>query len=112
MTSEEIKIRRKSYIDFKQLERLLFKEFGLTKDITQVYDYLDTFKGIDFTNVDLDDGWFDFNYKDMCLTIRENTNGFVVLFDGIELYDKEGNFMAYVKFQDLEKEFLEYEEMI
>lgn len=114
----EMKILRRAYIDYKQLERLLDIEFGETADLNAVYEYIKRLSDlkhlgyhIDFTNVDIEEGYFDFNYNDMCLTISVyNTRLIVKLADSIEIWnDKESSYLAEFDFDSLEKLILGYE---
>lgn len=91
----ELRILRRAYVDYINLERLLNVEFGETTNINKVYEYIEELKhqrylgyNIDFTNVELDEGFFDFNYNDMCLSISVyNTRNIVKLCDSIEVWD-------------------------
>ena len=112
----EMKILTRVYIDYKQLERKLNIDFGDTYDIEKVYNYMLKLKENDttigFTNVDLDIcEYFDFNYKDMCLTISKNNYRNVCkLAESIELWnDKETTYINTIDFEELEKLVLGYE---
>lgn len=110
LTDQQIK--KRAYIDYKQLERKLAIDLGDTKDLEKVYNYIDDLKGTSFTNVNLEVGeYFDFNYKDMCLTISKNNYRNVCkLTESIELWnDKEETYIGTFDFEDLEKEVLGYE---
>ena len=65
---------------------------------------------IGFTNVDLDLGYFDFNYKDMLLTISKyNRREVVKLGEDIIIYDDEmGTDFDEMNFEELEKIVLGY----
>ena len=111
----EMKILTRVYVDYKQLERKLNIDFGDTYDIEKVYNYMLNLKENDttigFTNVDLDLGYFDFNYKDMCLTISKNNYRNVCrLAESIELWnDNETTYINTIGFEELEKLVLGYE---
>lgn len=114
---EDMKILKRAYIDYKQLERKLSINIGDTDNIKKVYDYILELKGndntISMTNVDLDIcEYFDFNYKDMCLTISKNNYRNVCkLAESIELWnDKETTYINTIDFDELEKLVLGYEE--
>lgn len=110
LTDQQIK--KRAYIDYKQLERQLNIDIGDTEDIVKVYNYIDDLRGVSFTNVDLEnDKYFDFNYKDMCLTIsKDNMRNVCKLTESIELWnDKENTYIGTFDFNDLEKEVLGYE---
>lgn len=110
---EELKILKRAYIDYKQLERQLYTDIGDTDNISKVYDYFKNYvRGASFTNIDLEVGeYFDFNYKDMCLTISKNNIREVCrLADSIELWnDKENTYINTIGFEELEKVVLGYE---
>ena len=108
-----MKVLKRAYIDYKQLERQLNIDIGDTGDIRKVYDYIDDLRGASFTNVSLEVGeYFDFNYKDMCLTISKNNYRNVCkLTESIELWnDKEETYIDTLDFDDLEKIVLGYDE--
>lgn len=116
-SEEDMKILKRAYIDYKQLERKLSINIGDTDNIKKVYDYILELKGndntISMTNVDLDIcEYFDFNYKDMCLTISKNNYRNVCkLAESIELWnDKETTYINTIDFDELEKLVLGYEE--
>lgn len=110
----EMKILTRVYIDYKQLERKLNIDFGDTTDIEEVYNYIlelkknDTTIGI--TNVELDLGYFDFNYKDMLITISKyNKRGICKIAEDIIIYDDEmGTDFDEMNFEELEKIVLGY----
>lgn len=110
----EMKILTRVYVDYKQLERKLNIDFGDTTDIEEVYNYIlelkknDTTIGI--TNVELDLGYFDFNYKDMLITISKyNKRGICKIAEDIIIYDDEmGTDFEEMDFEDLEKIVLGY----
>jgi hypothetical protein len=110
---EDMKILRRAYIDYRQLERKLSIDIGDTDNIFKVYDYFKNYiSGISFTNIDLEVGeYFDFNYKDMCLTISKNNYRNVCkLAESIELWnDKETTYINTICFEELEKLVLGYE---
>lgn len=62
-TKEEYQILLRAYIDYKQLERELYLDFGETKDIQAVYNYIKElaeqtqFYHIDFVEVNLQEGY-------------------------------------------------------
>lgn len=104
--NEDMKILKRAYIDYRQLERKLSIDLGDTKDLEKAYNYINDLKGASFTNVDLEVGeYFDFNYKDMCLTISKNNyRGVCKLAESIELWnDKENKYINTILFEDLEK---------
>lgn len=110
---EDMKVLKRAYIDYKQLERQLNIDIGDTEDIRKVYDYIDDLRGASFTNVSLEVGeYFDFNYKDMCLTISKNNYRNVCkLAESVELWnDKEETYVGTLDFDDLEKIVLGYDE--
>lgn len=110
LTDQQIK--KRAYIDYKQLERKLAIDLGDTEDLEKVYNYINDLRGTSFTNVNLEVGeYFDFNYKDMCLTISKNNYRNVCkLTESIELWnDKEETYIGTFDFEDLEKEVLGYE---
>jgi len=110
----EMKILTRVYIDYKQLERKLSIDIGDTYDIEKVYKYMLELKKKDttigFTNIDLDLGYFDFNYKDMLLTISKyNKREVCKLGEDIIIYDDEmGTDFDEMNFEDLEKIVLGY----
>ncbi len=83
---KDMKILKKAYVDYRQLERKLSIDFGDTHDIEKVYKYIEKMAednvSISFTNVDLDLGYFDFYYNDMLLTISTNNRREVVKLSG------------------------------
>lgn len=109
----DLEVKKRAYIDYKQLERKLLRKFGMNYiDIKQVYDYINNMskynKSINFTNVDLKEGYFDFNYNDMCLTISKyNEREVYLLSDSIELWNNE-SLIGNIGFEELEKEVLSY----
>lgn len=110
---EDMKVLKRAYIDYKQLERQLNIDIGDTEDIRKMYDYIDDLRGASFTNVSLEVGeYFDFNYKDMCLTISKNNYRNVCkLAESVELWnDKEETYIDTILFEDLEKIVLGYDE--
>ena len=110
----------------KQLQELAYLSPGLlfhfqyknkeAEDITSnrgILDYIDDLRGASFTNVSLEVGeYFDFNYKDMCLTISKNNYRNVCkLAESVELWnDKEETYIGTLDFDDLEKIVLGYDE--
>ena len=113
---EDMKILKRAYIDYKQLERKLSIDIGDTDNIKKVYDYILELKRNDdtigMTNVDLDIcEYFDFNYKDMCLTISKNNYRNVCrLAESIELWnDNKTTYINTIDFEELEKLVLGYE---
>ena len=110
----EMKILTRVYVDYKQLERKLNIDFGDTTDIEEVYNYIlelkknDTTIGI--TNVELDLGYFDFNYRDMLITISKyNRREVVKLAEDIIIYDDENaTDFDEMNFEELEKIVLGY----
>lgn len=114
-SEEDMKILKRAYIDYKQLERQLNIDIGDTEDIKKVYNYInECVRGTNMTNVDLEvQEYFDFNYKDMCLTISKSNNIRRVckLSDSIELWnDNETSYINTIGFEDLEKIVLGYDE--
>ena len=115
-TDEEMEILTRCYVDYKQLERLLYIEIGNTTDITKVYNFMVDLKRKDnrfgFTNVELDEGYFDFNYRDMLLTISTyNTRKICLLGNLICVYDdKNCCDLCEIDFDDLEKLIFNYVE--
>lgn len=112
-SEEDMKILKRAYIDYKQLERKLNIDIGDTDNIKKVYDYMSNLREVSMTNVDLDIcDYFDFNYKDMCLTISKNNYRNVCkLAESIELWnDKETKYINTIDFEELEKLVLDYEE--
>lgn len=108
MLIEKEFIYKRAYIDYKQLERQLAIDIGETTNIKEVYDYVGQLPTVSFIDVDLDYGYFDFNYKDMCLTISTfNNRGIVRLAESIDLWDN-GCLLDVIDFNDLERKiFLE-----
>ena len=110
----EMKILTRVYVDYKQLERKLNIDFGDTTDIEEVYNYILELKKNDntigITNVELDLGYFDFNYKDMLITISKyNKRGICKIAEDIIIYDDEmGTDFEEMDFEDLEKIVLGY----
>ena len=110
----EMKILTRVYVDYKQLERKLNIDFGDTIDIEEVYNYILELKKNDntigITNVELDLGYFDFNYKDMLITISKyNKRGICKIAEDIIIYDDEmGTDFEEMDFEDLEKIVLGY----
>lgn len=101
-------IKEKSYVDYLILKKKIEKDIGDTKDMQVMYDYIDKIKGASYTNVELDFGYFDFNYKFMCLTIDNyNDDKICRLSESIEIYDEFGMFVGEYSFDKLEKEVLE-----
>ena len=112
-TEEEFKILKRAYIDYLQLERQLSVDIGDTEDLEEVYNYFSGVRGVSFTNVDLDcQFYFDFNYKDMCLTISKNNYRSVCkLADSVEIWgDDTIGLIDSMSFTSLEKLVLGYEE--
>lgn len=112
-SEEDMKILKRAYIDYKQLERKLSIDLGDTEDLEKAYDYINDLRETSFTNVDLEVGeYFDFNYKDMCLTISKNNYRNVCkLAESVELWnDKEETYVGTLDFDDLEKIVLDYDE--
>lgn len=108
-SNEEMKILKRAYIDYKQLERKLNIDLGDTADLEKAYNYINDLRETSFTNVDLEVAeYFDFNYKDMCLTISKNNYRNVCkLAESIELWnDKENSYINTIDFEDLEKMIL------
>ena len=111
-SEEDMKILKRAYIDYKQLERKLSIDIGDTDNITKVYNYMSDLREVSFTNVDLNvSEYFDFNYKDMCLTISKNNYRNVCrLAESIELWnDNETSYINTIGFEELEKLVLGYE---
>lgn len=110
---EDMKVLKRAYIDYKQLERKLAIDLGDTEDLQKAYNYINDLRETSFTNVDLEvEEYFDFNYKDMCLTISKNNYRNVCkLAESIELWnDKENTYIDTILFEDLEKIVLGYYE--
>ena len=112
---EEMKILKRIYIDYKQLERRLSIDIGETTDIKKVFEYIQDLKerekSLGFTNIELDLGYFDFNYKDMLITISNyNERKICRLAEDIIPYnDEKGYEFQDINFEDLEKLVLGYE---
>lgn len=99
---------KKCYIDYKQLERHLYNNIGYESSIYVAYNFIEKL-GVEFTNIELKDGFFDFYYKDMLLTISTfNRTKNARLLDTIEIYDSVG-LVKILEFNDLEKEVFDYE---
>jgi len=115
-TDYEMEILTRCYVDYKQLERLLKNDIGDSYDIEKVYLYMKELaknnNRLGFTNVDLDEGYFDFNYNDMLLTISKyNTRKICLLCDLICVYDdKNCCDLCEIDFNDLEKLIFNYVE--
>lgn len=113
-SDEEMVILKRIYIDYKQLERKLSIDIGDTEDIEKVFKYIQELKEHDttigFTNIELDLGYFDFNYKDMLITISKfNKRGICKLAENIIPYnDEKGYDFEDIDFEDLEKLILGY----
>lgn len=107
---KDMELIRRVYIDYKQLERKLSIDIGDTKDINEVYEYMNELKEVSPTNVELEYGYFDFNYKDMCLTISNGNRREVCrLCESIEIWnDSENTYFGTYDFEDIEKEVLGY----
>ena len=100
---------KKCYIDYKQLERKLYNNIGYESSIYVAYNFIEKQKGVEFTNIELKDGFFDFYYNDMLLTISDfNRTKNARLLDTIEIYDSVG-LVKILEYEDLEKEVLSYE---
>ena len=105
----ESELFKKCYIDYKQLERKLYNNIGYESSIYVAYNFIEKLKDVEFTNIELKDGFFDFYYKDMLLTISDfNRTKNARLLDTIEIYDSIG-LVKILEFEDLEKEVLDYE---
>lgn len=99
---------KKCYIDYRQLERHLYNNIGYESSIYVAYNFIEKLK-VEFTNVELKEGFFDFYYKDMLLTISNfNRTKNARLLDVIEIYDNVG-LVKILEFNDLEKEVFDYE---
>ncbi len=105
----DFETKKSAYINYKELERRLGIEVGNTNTIENVYNYIKNSKDCKITNEQLEEGWFDFEYKDMYLTINKNSYGEICkLCDCIELWDND-SCIGYFLFENLEKEVLEYD---
>lgn len=108
-TKRETNILKRAYIDYKQLKEKLDIDLENTNDMEKCYEYIKNLaknnKTITFTNVDLDLGYFDFNYNDMLLTISKyNINEICKLSEQIVIYDDENSIdLCEIDFKDLEK---------
>ena len=99
---------KKCYIDYMQLERHLYNNIGYESSIYVAYNFIEKL-GVEFTNIELKDGFFDFYYEDMLLTISNfNRTKNARLLDTIEIYDSVG-LVKILEFNDLEKEVFDYE---
>ena len=99
---------KKCYIDYRQLERHLYNNIGYESSIYVAYNFIEKL-GVEFTNIELKDGFFDFYYEDMLLTISNfNRTKNARLLDTIEIYDSVG-LVKILEFNDLEKEVFDYE---
>ena len=99
---------KKCYVDYRQLERHLYNNIGYESSIYVAYNFIEKL-GVEFTNIELKDCFFDFYYKDMLLTISTfNRTKNARLLDVIEVYDNIG-LVKILEFNDLEKEVLGYE---
>ena len=99
---------KKCYVDYRQLERTLYNNIGYESSIYVAYNFIEKLK-VEFTNVELKEGFFDFYYKDMLLTISNfNRTKNARLLDTIEIYDSIG-LVKILEFNDLEKEVFDYE---
>lgn len=104
----ENNLLKKCYIDYKQLERTLYNNIGYDSSIYVAYNFVAKMD-VEFTNVELTDGFFDFYYKDMLLTISTfNRTKHARLLDVIEIYDNVG-LVKILEYNDLEKEVFNYE---
>lgn len=97
------------YNDYKQLKAKIIADLGITNDLEKAYNYIKDLKGASFTNVDLETmQYFDFNYKDICLTIYKSSldNGICKLAENIEIWnDKTNEYIGSVSFRYLERLF-------
>ena len=56
------KYKKEAYIIYKTVERQLYKNIGITKDLKEVYDYFKEY-GVEIIREDLDLGYFDIMYN-------------------------------------------------
>ena len=104
----ESSLLKRCYIDYRQLERHLYNNIGYESSIYVAYNFVEKL-GVEFTNIELKEGFFDFYYKDMLLTISTfNRTKNARLLDVIEIYDNIG-LVKIIEYNDLEKEVLCYE---
>ena len=94
-------LKEKAYHDYMNFKEELE---NLNYTFLELYTYLKNRKDISFTNVELDWGYYDFNYKDMTLTIN-NKNNKAELSSIIELWnDKSCSYITTFDIKELEKE--------
>lgn len=98
-----INLKEKAYKDYLEFKKEIE---NLNYNFLEIYDYLKTRKDIFFTNVELDWGYYDFNYKDMTLTINNKDNK-AELSPTIELWnDTTCSYIGTYDLKDLEKEVI------
>lgn len=78
----------KAVKDYDELKEKITKMVNNGYTLEMLYDLFRHNNAIDITNIDLDFGYFDFNYEDMCLTVANNElTGKPELTNEIELYN-------------------------
>ena len=97
---EDIKILKRVIPDYEEIKGLIDKKIEEGYSLEQLKDYVETLDTTNITNYNFDyefDRFFDFNYKDMCLTIWDynyRKGHSVFLGDTIEVYnDKDMYFV-------------------
>lgn len=112
---EKMKILRRAYIDYRQLERQLYIDFGNTNNLEEVYEYIENIIRYDKSSNNyigtLNEDYFDFTYRNMDLSVSlGNRASLVRLCENIEIWDNTRSVMvADIDFNELEKMVLGYE---
>lgn len=87
-TMVEIDIFKKVIEDYNNIKNDLDKRINEGYNMNDLYNYIESLKSCNITNVSLDDGfkYIDFNYCDMCISILENNNK-IYLGESIEVWN-------------------------
>lgn len=100
--SNNLELIEKAYKDYLEFKKEIE---NLNYNFLELYNYLKNRKDIFFTNVELDWGYYDFNYKDMTLTINNNKDNKAELSPTIEIWDdKSCSYVGTYDVKELEKE--------
>ncbi len=93
----------KAVKDYDELKEEITKKVNNGYTLEMLYDLFRHNSAIDITNINLDFGYFDFNYEDMCLTVTNSElTGKPELINEIELYnDAENEFLGTYSYDEL-----------
>lgn len=87
---EDIKILKRVIKDYEELKQDINNKIKNNYDFEELYYYIKWLSGVNITNFQ-ENEYFDFNYKDMCLSIYNEPIG-IYLGDTIEVWNDKSKY--------------------